>query len=63
MNGKGSEMRNLQNKTSAKTVKVFQGPDFASLKAKQDLRKAVREELRQHVKDSAQTQAAQEQKK
>ncbi len=56
-------MRNLQNKTSAKTVKVFQGPDFASLKAKQDLRKAVRKELRQHVKDSAQTQAAQEQKK
>jgi hypothetical protein len=46
-------MKNLQPKTNSKTVVTHQSPDFAGLKAAQDMRKATREALRQHVRDSA----------
>ena len=46
-------MKNLQPKTNSKTIVTHQSPDFAGLKAAQDRRKATREALRQHVRDSA----------
>ncbi len=46
-------MKNLQPKTNSKTIVTHQSPDFAGLKVAQDMRKATREALRQHVRDSA----------
>ncbi len=46
-------MKELQSKTTQKTVKVHQGPDFGGLLAKQQQQAAVRQALRQNVKDNA----------